>query len=99
MRQPPPAMEYFNGLLRKGELESLTIGQLHLDELYPYADLNPSDEKNREGSRIALRHITQINSANRHLPKGLKKKSSSSYPVQPSQETRKRGVDEAEEKV
>jgi hypothetical protein len=42
--------------LRKGELTSLTIGQLHLEGDYPHAELNPQDEKNREGSQIALRH-------------------------------------------
>ena len=42
--------------LRKGELASLTIGQLYLDGPHPYADLAPADEKNREGSQIPLRH-------------------------------------------
>ncbi len=41
--------------LRKHELASLTVGQLHLDGSHPYADLAPEDEKNREGSQIALR--------------------------------------------
>jgi integrase len=41
--------------LRKNELASLTIGQLYLDGPHPYADLAPEDEKNREGSQIALR--------------------------------------------
>jgi integrase len=42
--------------LRKQELASLTIGQLHLDGPRPYADLEAADEKNREGSQIPLRH-------------------------------------------
>jgi len=41
--------------LRKSELASLTVGQLHLEVAYPFADLAPEDEKNREGSRIPLR--------------------------------------------
>ena len=41
--------------LRKGELASLTTAQLYLDGSHPYADLNPIDEKNREGSQIPLR--------------------------------------------
>jgi integrase len=41
--------------LRKHELESLTVAQLHLDEPVPYAVLDPEDEKNREGNEIALR--------------------------------------------
>ena len=41
--------------LRKSELASLTLGQLQLDGRHPYADLAPEDEKNREGSQIALR--------------------------------------------
>jgi integrase len=40
--------------LRKSELASLTVGALHLDGENPYADLAPEDEKNREGSDIAL---------------------------------------------
>jgi integrase len=42
--------------LRKGELKSLTLAQLYLDDAHPYADLNPGDEKNRDGSQIPLRH-------------------------------------------
>ena len=41
--------------LRKGELASLTIGQLELDGETPYAVLNAADEKNRQGSSLPLR--------------------------------------------
>jgi integrase len=41
--------------LRKGELASLTVGQLDLDAPQPYAVLNAADEKNRRGSDIPLR--------------------------------------------
>jgi len=41
--------------LRKGELASLTVAHCHLDGPTPYADLDAADEKNREGSQIALR--------------------------------------------
>jgi integrase len=41
--------------LRKGELASLTIGQLHLDGPLPWISLNAADEKSREGSDIPLR--------------------------------------------
>ena len=41
--------------LRKAELASLTVGQLELDTPTPYATLEVADEKNREGSDIALR--------------------------------------------
>jgi integrase len=41
--------------LRKGELASLTVGQLVLDTEPPYLVLNAADEKNREGSTIPLR--------------------------------------------
>ena len=41
--------------LRKGELASLTVGQLDLDADPPYLVLNPADEKNREGNWIPLR--------------------------------------------
>jgi len=41
--------------LRKGELASLTVGQLDLDGPVAYAILNPADEKNRQGSNIPLR--------------------------------------------
>ncbi len=41
--------------LRKGELASLTVGQLHLDGPAPHADLDAADEKNRKGNQIALR--------------------------------------------
>ena len=42
--------------LRKGELASLTVGQLDLDGPTPYVVLRPADEKNRKGSDIPLRH-------------------------------------------
>lgn len=41
--------------LRKGELASLTAGQLYLDGPVCYAALDARDEKNREGNDIALR--------------------------------------------
>ena len=41
--------------LRKGELASLTVGQLELDGDHPHAILNAADEKNRKGSTIPLR--------------------------------------------
>jgi integrase len=41
--------------LRKGELASLTVGQLDLAGPVAYAVLNPADEKNRQGSNIPLR--------------------------------------------
>jgi len=41
--------------LRKSELASLTIGQLELDGPMPSALLHAADEKNRQGSQIALR--------------------------------------------
>jgi len=41
--------------LRKGELASLTVGQMVLDAPLPYLVLNAADEKNREGSTIPLR--------------------------------------------
>lgn len=41
--------------LRKGELASLTVGQLHLDGPVAFAVLDAADEKNREGNEIALR--------------------------------------------
>jgi len=41
--------------LRKGELASLTVGQLELDGPVAYAILNAADEKNRRGSNIPLR--------------------------------------------
>jgi integrase len=42
--------------LRKGELATLTAGQLDLDADPPYLTLDAADEKNREGSTIPLRH-------------------------------------------
>ena len=41
--------------LRKGELASITVGQVVLDAATPYLCLNAADEKNREGSTIPLR--------------------------------------------
>jgi len=41
--------------LRTGELASLTVGQLELGATVAYAELAAADEKNREGSDIALR--------------------------------------------
>ena len=41
--------------LRKGELASLTVGQLELDGPMPFAVLDAADEKNRQGSTIPLR--------------------------------------------
>ena len=41
--------------LRKGELASLTVGQLELDGPMPFVILNAADEKNRQGSTIPLR--------------------------------------------
>jgi integrase len=41
--------------LRKKELASLTVGQLHLDEAVPFAALHAADEKNRQGNEIVLR--------------------------------------------
>jgi integrase len=41
--------------LRKGELASLTVGQLFLDAASPYAELEAADEKNGEGNSIPIR--------------------------------------------
>jgi integrase len=41
--------------LRKGELASLTVVQLYLDEAVPFVALAAADEKNREGNDIPLR--------------------------------------------
>ena len=41
--------------LRRGELASLTVGAIALDETSPYAILAAGDEKNRKGSEIPLR--------------------------------------------
>ena len=41
--------------LRRGELASLTVGQVVLDSDPPYLVLEAADEKNREGSTIPLR--------------------------------------------
>jgi integrase len=40
--------------LRKGELESLTVGQLYLDSSAAFAELNAADEKNREGNAVPI---------------------------------------------
>ncbi len=41
--------------LRRGELASLTVGQLELDGPMPFVVLHAADEKNRQGSTIPLR--------------------------------------------
>ena len=41
--------------LRKGELASLTVAHLRLDDAVPFLTLDAADEKNREGSDLALR--------------------------------------------
>ncbi len=41
--------------LRKGELASITVGQVDLDAPMPSLVLEATDEKNREGSTIPLR--------------------------------------------
>jgi integrase len=41
--------------LRKGELASLTVGQLHLDVSVPFISLDAADEKSREGNDVPLR--------------------------------------------
>lgn len=41
--------------LRRGELASLTVGQVKLDGPMPLVELNAADEKNRQGSTIPIR--------------------------------------------
>ena len=41
--------------LRKGELASITMGQLWLDEKHPFIELKAKDEKSGRGSQIPLR--------------------------------------------
>jgi integrase len=41
--------------LRRGELASMTMGQLWLDEKQPYLELKAKDEKNGRGAQIPLR--------------------------------------------
>jgi integrase len=41
--------------LRRGELASITVGQVALDADPPHLVLNPGDEKNRQGSTLPLR--------------------------------------------
>ncbi|MFM9962946.1 MAG: tyrosine-type recombinase/integrase, partial [Planctomycetaceae bacterium] len=41
--------------LRRGELASLTVGQLDLDTDFPHVRLKAADEKNRKGNSIPLR--------------------------------------------
>jgi len=41
--------------LRKGELASISVGQVDLDGPVPYLLLHPKDEKNRRGAEIPLR--------------------------------------------
>jgi integrase len=50
--------------LRKGELASLTVGQLDFGGPVAYAVLNAADEKNRQGSDIPLRAdvVTELSS-------------------------------------
>jgi integrase len=50
--------------LRKGELASLTVGQLEFGGPVAYAVLNAADEKNRQGSDIPLRAdvVTELSS-------------------------------------
>ena len=50
--------------LRKGELASLTVGQLEFGGPVAYAILNAADEKNRQGSDIPLRAdlVTELSS-------------------------------------
>ena len=40
--------------LRCNELRSITLGQLHLDDKTPSIELHARDEKNRQGSNVAL---------------------------------------------
>jgi site-specific recombinase XerD len=42
--------------LRKGELASITLGQLWLDEKHPYLELKAKDEKSGRGAQIPLRN-------------------------------------------
>ncbi len=48
--------------LRRGELASITVGQLELEAATPHAVLHAADEKNRQGSNIPLRAdlVTEI---------------------------------------
>src|SRR5262249_29875907 len=41
--------------LRKAELTALTVGNVYLDEEAPFIRLDAGEEKNREGSELALR--------------------------------------------
>jgi integrase len=41
--------------LRKGELASITLGQIWLDEKHPYLELKAKDEKSGRGAQIPLR--------------------------------------------
>jgi integrase len=41
--------------LRRGEIESLTIGHLHLDEPLPFVSMKSQDTKNRQAVEIPLR--------------------------------------------
>ncbi len=45
----------FSTGLRKGELDSLSVGQLEIDAEPAYLTLDAADEKNREGNSIPLR--------------------------------------------
>lgn len=63
--------------LRRGELASLTLGQLYLEGPHPHLRLNPEDEKNRNGMAIPLRNDLcedlrrWINEAKGESPAGL----------------------------
>jgi len=46
--------------LRKSELASITVGQVHTGEPMSYLELAAADEKNREGSQLPLRHDLAI---------------------------------------
>jgi integrase len=41
--------------LRKNELATLSVAQLHLDGSIPYLELDADDEKNREGNSVVIR--------------------------------------------
>jgi integrase len=41
--------------LRQGEIASIAVGQVHLNEERPFIELRAADEKNRDGSQIPIR--------------------------------------------
>jgi integrase len=57
--------------LRKGELASLTVAHLHLDEAVPFATLDAADEKNREGNDIAL--LDRLDHVRLHGPEAARR--------------------------